>query len=593
MDVRLSVDLQDGGSRTFSEDSRETCDRGNSNFTPSQHLGVHSRSLTTNVHKSALHGVPAALMMYHFGEAFSDHDTLESNYEKSFETGRLDDFISHDWVSKRSDKFLTLCVLYNGAPAVVVSCSFAVVLVFVQIYLPVPIPSQGHGDITDKYGCWCQLLCPLLFFATLFFWQHVIMLIFGVSRTVFLDKYCIDQVDEARKEAGILGLAGFLRKTQRLVVLWTPRYFTRLWCTYEVATWLHLEKPLDNVLFMPLATGKALVMGTLAATILLLIYATSMIIVGGQYYLVLSLIAGSCVLPFPVHKFRHFIRVLRNLKKQLKAFSMERADCYCCACNHVDPRNPKSTLPCDRVLVEQTVRSWFSKTHHGVQSVNSVNRMASLDSLENFDKQVQEMFGEFVVRRAGPTRMPYGYFVLYGSPFLFRCFDSLVAIRFYPVDKVIRAAVELAALSIIVFPCAFHCSFRLATTMERVFGPPKRKIVDGLLTLVTALIILMIFGGLWFSLTLTNSLQHPGPFVGAVLLDSLLTAFLFRADIMRLVRYLRDNAGWSPRRSARPSDAIKRRSSRKTSQMPDYELIDEIRIITIGPRVSRVHRLYV
>ena len=38
----------------------------------------------------------------------------------------------------------------------------------------------------------------------------------------FLDKFCVDQVDEKRKVAAVYGLGGFLKLTDRLVVLWKP-----------------------------------------------------------------------------------------------------------------------------------------------------------------------------------------------------------------------------------------------------------------------------------------------------------------------------------------------------------------------------------
>ena len=44
---------------------------------------------------------------------------------------------------------------------------------------------------------------------------------------VFLDKLCIPQDDEQVKEECILGLAGYLKASEKLVILWSERYFQR------------------------------------------------------------------------------------------------------------------------------------------------------------------------------------------------------------------------------------------------------------------------------------------------------------------------------------------------------------------------------
>ena len=77
---------------------------------------------------------------------------------------------------------------------------------------------------------------------------------------VFVDKLCISQTDEALKNEGIRGLAGFLNQARRLVILWSPRYFTRLWCVYEIASWLHLGKGLDSVslVLMPVEMARGM-----------------------------------------------------------------------------------------------------------------------------------------------------------------------------------------------------------------------------------------------------------------------------------------------------------------------------------------------
>merc|ERR1719464_310770 len=74
---------------------------------------------------------------------------------------------------------------------------------------------------------------------------------------VFVDKFCIDQQNADRKIAAIHRLGGLLHHSRRLVILWTPQYFERLWCTFEIASWLKLGKPMSATVFCPLKKALA------------------------------------------------------------------------------------------------------------------------------------------------------------------------------------------------------------------------------------------------------------------------------------------------------------------------------------------------
>eukprot|EP00490_Sorites_sp_Unknown_P007439 CAMPEP_0114696324 /NCGR_PEP_ID=MMETSP0191-20121206/72426_1 /TAXON_ID=126664 /ORGANISM="Sorites sp." /LENGTH=84 /DNA_ID=CAMNT_0001993817 /DNA_START=31 /DNA_END=281 /DNA_ORIENTATION=+ len=79
---------------------------------------------------------------------------------------------------------------------------------------------------------------------------------------VFLDKLCISQHNMNKKEQGIAGLAAFLSNSRRMVILWSPRYFSRLWCTYEVGAFLRLHKRRD-VEIIPASFGVYLCFASL------------------------------------------------------------------------------------------------------------------------------------------------------------------------------------------------------------------------------------------------------------------------------------------------------------------------------------------
>lgn len=90
-------------------------------------------------------------------------------------------------------------------------------------------------------------ICHGVHLLFLCFWQRFRSLLF-TPQFAFLDKLCIAQSPELAdlKAKGILGLAAFMKHSKRLVVLWSPRYFQRLWCSYEIATFLadDRQKPL-------------------------------------------------------------------------------------------------------------------------------------------------------------------------------------------------------------------------------------------------------------------------------------------------------------------------------------------------------------
>lgn len=90
---------------------------------------------------------------------------------------------------------------------------------------------------------------------TLLFWQHVRD--FFQLRLFFLDGLCIPQHDDEQKTKCIYGLASFLDRSDTLLMLWSPRYSTRLWCMYEIGCFLLKQTGVatKNVLILPVQTS--------------------------------------------------------------------------------------------------------------------------------------------------------------------------------------------------------------------------------------------------------------------------------------------------------------------------------------------------
>ncbi|KAF4676903.1 hypothetical protein FOL47_004382 [Perkinsus chesapeaki] len=64
---------------------------------------------------------------------------------------------------------------------------------------------------------------------------------------VFLDKCCINQTDLVDKANGISKLSDYLKKSDKLVILWTPNYLNRLWCVYELAVFMQTHETKDVI----------------------------------------------------------------------------------------------------------------------------------------------------------------------------------------------------------------------------------------------------------------------------------------------------------------------------------------------------------
>eukprot|EP00929_Paragymnodinium_shiwhaense_P079250 TRINITY_DN41244_c0_g1_i1.p1 TRINITY_DN41244_c0_g1~~TRINITY_DN41244_c0_g1_i1.p1 ORF type:complete len:281 (+),score=30.65 TRINITY_DN41244_c0_g1_i1:174-1016(+) len=202
------------------------------------------KALPSDVDARLLRATAVSSVLAGYGHHLSSKDAKARDYALSVPVSELDDFLSHDWGTPRFSKLLALLFLYNQTDACVASCLAAVLLASVGAW---------HGMFFLA-----KMICPLVWALVYMFGQRL-RTAGGSTRYVFLDKLCIDQTDVAKKTAGILGLAGFLRSSKRLVVLWSPRYFTRLWCAYELAAWSYLHRSNPRpVKFMPVSRAKIL-----------------------------------------------------------------------------------------------------------------------------------------------------------------------------------------------------------------------------------------------------------------------------------------------------------------------------------------------
>eukprot|EP00928_Gymnodinium_smaydae_P061435 TRINITY_DN45507_c0_g1_i1.p1 TRINITY_DN45507_c0_g1~~TRINITY_DN45507_c0_g1_i1.p1 ORF type:complete len:571 (-),score=41.17 TRINITY_DN45507_c0_g1_i1:267-1928(-) len=334
-----------------------------------------------------------------------DHQLLGQQVEQ------IDDFISHSWATPRWSKYLCLCMIYNGKAALLSSYVASVVLWIAQTACFPAFVERGHG----YFAMTC---CPLIFVAVLLWGHRIIPDFFASNKVVFLDKLCINQFDEEEKRLATLGLGGFLSRTSRLIILWTPAYFSRLWCVYEVATWLKLNKPPSSILFMPVEMVAICLLGIVCFYISGIVVLVWRLSVNHLSYLPF-LAVSCCFAPLGLLAFNKHYQRLKQLPLQLASFSIADTECFCCSNGHIKP-GTKQVLECDRKRVLKTIASWY-----GAPSMTA--KLQSREAFSVFEQDVRKLFGEWLESGVVPL-VSYGFSLLLTSPALWFYGDKLVVV---------------------------------------------------------------------------------------------------------------------------------------------------------------------
>eukprot|EP00928_Gymnodinium_smaydae_P005722 TRINITY_DN11966_c0_g1_i1.p1 TRINITY_DN11966_c0_g1~~TRINITY_DN11966_c0_g1_i1.p1 ORF type:complete len:478 (-),score=40.82 TRINITY_DN11966_c0_g1_i1:209-1642(-) len=396
----------------------------------------------------------------------------------------LDDFISHDWASSRFQKTVALCMIFNSNAAMVSSAAVGVGFYFLQRARLLPVYQHPRG-----FGMYSQIVCPLVFVVVFFCWQDLRVACRLGTRKVFLDKYCIDQKNVQRKAKGILGLGAYLKASERLVICWTPRYFTRLWCVYEIASWLRLGKGLDKILVMPLTSSSAVLVSVLVNQSATLTF-HFIFSISRAGFLLVFLVAAS----FAAHTYRHFEYNLKRLPQQVSDFSVTKAECFCCKVGHKTPGG-NEPIPCDRELIYETLQTWFPVEDDCAPTWER--------KLAMFDEEVQARFGAFISQRVGLRTMHYKYIVLAGQPYLWRLLDVAVGFGNDEFDAVqsFRAAVEYVCFALCVVPVNMRVIMLLAAAFNDRVGIPSNWYKDVLVSMFGGCLVTVSALSCWYAVS--------------------------------------------------------------------------------------------
>ena len=108
-----------------------------------------------------------------------------------------------------------------------------------------------------------------------------------------------------------------------------------------------------------------------------------------------------------------YVYSVEAMKRELQAFRIAQAQCYCCSLNHVDADGDE--IACDREVMVRCISEWFG-------------------SVGNFEKSVQTRVRDALTHCLGTMGFPYSAVVTGSLPVMWAFFD-VVAARLHMHDS--------------------------------------------------------------------------------------------------------------------------------------------------------------
>ena len=191
---------------------------------------------------------------------------------------------------------------------------------------------------------------------------------------VFFDQICISS-DPRLKTQAIFSLAGMMKSTDTMLILWDPTWAERLWCLFELAAFLKTKETQKQVLVV-----RPIFLGPISIAIFLTVSMSVMPITTAPIESIDTptslivpisaiLLLGLVVLYPVLSTIRSYFRHLEVMKRQLQAISFDTTRSACCDLNHVSATG--TPLFCDRKIVKECVKSWFGSQKDFEEAVRS------------------------------------------------------------------------------------------------------------------------------------------------------------------------------------------------------------------------------
>ena len=286
-------------------------------------------------------------------------------YHKSFKSHKISTFWSHSWHGGRWKKILTLLTFYNAPAALFCGCLTAI-LMMILFCLQI-LPGFHRGYMGYLFSPWCL---PSGFVVAI-----LVMLLWRSHTKVFLDRLCISQDNPKLKTEAIVSLAGLLKNSDVMLILWDPTWTERLWCLFELAAFLKAKNAAVKhaLVVRPIFLGPISIAMFLASFAIALTLTTAAFpdeLLGIIFVVGPALLIGMVVAYPTVVTIRSYFRDLDIMKEQLLNISFDATRSTCCDKNHLRPDSGAPML-CDRKVLKECVKIWFGSEEafeHAVRS---------------------------------------------------------------------------------------------------------------------------------------------------------------------------------------------------------------------------------
>ncbi|CAE7195531.1 unnamed protein product [Symbiodinium sp. KB8] len=302
------------------------------------------------VNPEVLRVTPAFRALEHFAAALRV-GSAGNFFHKSHQSRRISTFWSHSWHGGYWKKIFAIIALYNGTAAVLLSLLTGACMMLLFSLGTLPGIDRGWwDDIT--WSCWSTFSGFVVASLVMIFWRP--------RTAVFLDRICISESDARLKMEAILSLAGFLKNSDRMLILWDPTWTERLWCLFELAAFLKSKTSQQQHLIV-----RPVFMGPLSIAVYIIFAAVAMPIATVPIYdertivqLLSVIVFCAFVVAVPAAStIRSYFRDLDTMKLQLLSISVDSTRSSCCDLHHVGPSG--EAMLCDRKIVKECVKIWF------------------------------------------------------------------------------------------------------------------------------------------------------------------------------------------------------------------------------------------